>query len=109
MTLTISRWAAAAAILVVGVLGGLAIGQVTRADSATAQRASEISVLNEINKKLGQPYVGQSALGRLDALARQQKQLKAYVGDPRGISGKVYSLSDRLRDICYAVDAQVSC
>jgi hypothetical protein len=58
MTVTVPRWGAVLAIALVGVLGGLAIGQVTRADSAPGPSANASYVsgfernVKEINKTL---------------------------------------------------------
>ena len=84
MTITLPRWTAVLAIALVGIFGGLAIGQITHADSSPTAKASYTSpfeiTLKEINRNL--------------------KAMRRTVGRA-GISGTLMEQLDKIRGNTY--------
>jgi hypothetical protein len=86
MTITLPRWSAALLIALVGILGGLAIGQVTRADSASGPSATA-------------SYTAPFEL-TLKEMARDLHSVKGALGRP-GIAGSILEELDKIRGNTY--------
>ena len=80
MTITVPRWGAVLLIAFVGILGGLAIGQVTRADSSAPTASASYTApferslkemareLHSMNRAIGTPGIAGSILEELDKI-----------------------------------------
>ncbi len=75
MTITLSKTTAVILIALVGMLAGLALGQLTQADSAQPKASASakgyapiVGALNKLNGLIGNTENRYSLVGRLDAL-----------------------------------------
>lgn len=87
MTVTVPRWGAVLLIALVGMLGGLAIGQVTRANSSGPSATASYTAPFERSLK---------------EIARDLHSMKRALGDPGYIGDSVVETLEKIRGNTYA-------